>query len=459
MHTVIVELRKGRILNELMLAVSKDLVDIKFDVTKLYAEDVIQAAQRLRQRAIARRSAEKSGIKISSSESPLPAPPGTRQALHWTQCAKTRYTFDGQQLAHIDAPGVPDPHQSTRLPRQNIVLKRLFHIRVPDKASAAVLRRSQNIGGIARRVFVQEETTQTNKPDRPLAPSFSNPAAAGNLASVDACSVPLAAQGYLDESNIGTGVRLVKELWPNTNGALARLGIIEVDFPSADQANLHAESLGQFGALTYPGPGLDPQSMRHAMLDLSVLLGTGENLEGIVPGLTSITLMSTASLITDDTQATPTTTELAKAIYLMADKLTVKGGVGSVMLIEMQIRTDDGFLPVLADPGVRQALHYAFEAGVLVIVPSCNDNVDIDSLKDSIAYYKQVSFNTGALLVGSAYPRADNGEGACLELLQADCGYGGLVDCFSWATSVAGLNSLSGDPPKPQSTLAHLLPR
>ena len=246
---------------------------------------------------------------------------------------------------------------------------------------------------------------------------------------------PVGSQGYLDaDANLGMDVRGV---WSGLGvstapGAGVHIGVVELASPTEVHPDL--PPIVQRGRA---GAG-DP---RHALKTLGVLvagnndLPPDERVDGIVWGADRAVLVEVEARRGPCAISEAYAGEVAAAIHLAAAELRV----GGVLLVEVQLDTATGHLPIYLDPLVRQAIAEVEASGVLVVVPSSNSSVRLGQAEADPFWAGQVDMSVRGLLVGGAVARPGAGQ-----LRVADCGWGPQVHCCAWASGVRTLGPGGG---------------
>lgn len=170
----------------------------------------------------------------------------------------------------------------------------------------------------------------------------------------------------------------------------------------------------------------------HGAMVLSVLKYETEN-ESDPKGLANAANVKLVAYGTedDDDSGGPDALTVAKKVQTLTGELSV----GDVLLIEVQALLESGGeAPILISPAVSAAVAEAAALGLIVIVPSCNREVDVGALVTSAT---EAGWNAECVVVGGVKPLGLD----CRARVPIPCGFGARVDCHAWGAKVKSVNA------------------
>lgn len=187
-------------------------------------------------------------------------------------------------------------------------------------------------------------------------------------------------QGYLNPAPDGFGFDIARS-WPGGTGANVTVADLEYswDHTHEDLSSIANVSTTGWDSGWYPS---------HGNGVIAMLVG-GDNGYGVVG------MVPEASLVVGSPYSTPDDYNVASAI----DQLTEALDAGDVLLIEQQGLTETAYCPVEIDPAVFDAIALAVAKGIVVVEPSGNGALDLDSpILDG--WFDRNVRDSGAIMVG-----------------------------------------------------------
>jgi serine protease len=123
-------------------------------------------------------------------------------------------------------------------------------------------------------------------------------------------------------------------------------------------------------------------------------------------------------------------------------------GAGDILLIEDQLYVSSRYLPVEAEDAIFNAILLATMAGIIVVEPAGNSNVDLDTVTNAMGHYimrrstcalgPNPHFrDSGAIMVAASTPTwpHDRALSPC-DPVGFGSSYGSRIDCYAWGNEI-----------------------